>query len=238
MSGGAVGVVNVSAIIVTRGDVDLAPIVESFPSEWQRVIYNNGASVCTVNDPDGREDHFTVPDLKVYGRYAAIEFAGNEIIYVQDDDCIVSDPGEIIEWWHRLQRAPEDFKGHPHAAHVVCNMPPEFRHNFYGDHALVGFGAAFHRDAPRRAFEQWERAVTQRGGALEGQTTHHEHSRNGWLFYRTCDVVFTALTPRVLVDVSKENLPYASDESRMYRSASHVDERRRMLELALRVRGG
>jgi hypothetical protein len=101
-------------------------------------------------------------------------------------------------------------------------MPPEFRHDFYTDHALVGFGAVFHRDAPARAFEKFY-AVSPPG--TEG--------KNGeWGLIRdTCDIVFTALTPRVLVDVPVENLPWAYHWDRMYRQPELLAERVRMLDL-------
>ena len=38
-------------------------------------------------------------DLSVYGRYAAIEDARGDLIYVQDDDVIVSDPQAIVDAW-------------------------------------------------------------------------------------------------------------------------------------------
>jgi hypothetical protein len=53
---------------------------------------------------------------------------------------------------------------------------------------------------------------------------------------QTCDVVFTALTPRALVDVPYENLPWAEDPDRMYRQPGHQAERGKMLELAFRAR--
>jgi hypothetical protein len=49
--------VNVSAVIVTRGDCDLAPSLDALPRDWEKVIWNNGGSRA---------------DLAVYGRYAAI----------------------------------------------------------------------------------------------------------------------------------------------------------------------
>ena len=55
-------------------------------------------------------------------------------------------------------------------------------------------------------------------------------------FRRTCDIVLTALTPRVLVDVPKENLPWAEGEERMYRQPEHVGERKRMLDTVMATR--
>ncbi len=210
---------NVSAIIVTRGDVDLHPILDSLPPEWEGIVWNNGEGRCGVGNWN-REDarFYEVPDLSVYGRYAAIEYASHDLVYTQDDDVIVSDPAAITQRW-------ED-NNEGHRGGVICNMPQEFRPH-YTDSALVGFGAAFHRDAPARAFEKfWERYTGATWDDLGGED----------FYRRTCDVVFTTLTPRVLVDVPKKNLPYAEGPDRMYRQASHVGERTRMLELARRVR--
>jgi hypothetical protein len=55
-------------------------------------------------------------------------------------------------------------------------------------------------------------------------------------WHRTCDIVFTALTPRVLVDVPYEDLPWASAENRMWKQPTHREERGRMLELVRQVR--
>lgn len=224
--------VNVSAIIVTRGDVDLAPILDSLPADWERVVWDNGAGHVTV---DGAIvvslDRAWPGDVGVYGRYAAIEAAEGELIYVQDDDVVVSDPEAIETAWVAMRNTNEVGALPRHRdplGFVVCNMPPEFRHDFYAEHALVGFGAAFHRDAPARAFQRFELAgSTWRDGASADRLD---------MFHRTCDVVFTALTPRILVDVPKINLPYAEADYRMYRQPGHQAERSRMLELAMKVK--
>lgn len=182
----------VSAVLVTRGDVDLQPILETLP--FRNVI---------VWDNSQRQD------LAVYGRYAAIDEALFDVVYVQDDDVIL--PADSIE---ALLAAYEP-------GHVVCNMPERFRHDFYDDHALVGFGAIFDRDLPRAAEARFLAA---------NYTLDTRH------FHRTFDVVFTALTPRILVDVAYAQLPWAEDASRMYRQPNHVGERQRMLDLALQVR--
>ena len=62
---------NVSAVIVTRGDVDLTPVLNSIPID-DIVIWNNA------------ERH----DMCVYGRYAAIDECKHKYIYTQDDDAI------------------------------------------------------------------------------------------------------------------------------------------------------
>lgn len=203
---------NVCAIIVTRGDQNLAPVVSSLPPDWEVVVWDNS-----------RER-----DLAVYGRYAAIERTSAEVIYVQDDDCVVSAPDAIVEQWYESEAIIAAEHGDSFDF-VVCNMPQEFRHSFYEEHALVGFGAVFHRDAPFRAFARVADALPHAG-------------EEGWLrsletpfFHRTCDVAFTGLTPRVLVDVPHEDLPHAHYETRMWRQPGHQAERVRMLDLVRQI---
>jgi hypothetical protein len=219
-----VALVKVAAIIVTRGDQNPTlreRVMPSLPEEWQVLVWDNGKQALYEGRDEGR--YWNVPDVSVYGRYAAIEYTDAELIYVQDDDCVVSDPQAIVDAWHAHGRYPvERNPSWDSIDHVVCNMPSEFRHEFYEDHALVGFGACFHRDAPARAFE-WFFGISYRD----------EH--DAW-FHRCCDIVFTGLTPRVLVEVPHENLPYALHYDRMYRQAEHQVERARMREMMLEVR--
>lgn len=233
----------VSAIIVTRGDVDLRSVLYSLPEEWEVLVWDNRAGTVTTwkGSKWGVVAH-PVANLSVYGRYAAIAHAANDLIYVQDDDVIVSDPQAIVNEWDRVAlRQEQDPAGPPPDSewgrHVVCNMPPEFRHDFYIDHALVGFGAAFHRDAPERAFRRffgedtWPKMGPNWAAVSgPGDGVLREH------FNRTCDIVFTALTPRVLVDVPKENLPHAYDDTRMWRQSTHQEERTKMLDLVLKIK--
>lgn len=60
----------ITACLITRGDTDLQPILDTLP--YSEVI---------VWD-DNR------PDLKVYGRYELIREASNPVVYLQDDDCV------------------------------------------------------------------------------------------------------------------------------------------------------
>jgi hypothetical protein len=190
--------VNVSAIIVTRGDVELQPILTSLPEEWEKVVWDNSM-----------EAH----DLGPYGKYAAIERANHALIYVQDDDVVVSDP-EAIVW--------ESDSGGSEYGRLVCNMPPEFRPH-YPDSAMVGFGAAFHRDLPERAFQRFF-------------SYHATMTRDDPLFLRESCRAFTTLTPYVLVDVPKTDLPYVNDPNRLWKQPGHISCRDRMLALAREVR--
>lgn len=71
----------VSAVLVTRGDIDLSPIVKTLPFEV--VVWNNGE----------RFDH------QCYGRFAAIPETTTPHIYVQDDDLTI-DALELLAEYH------------------------------------------------------------------------------------------------------------------------------------------
>lgn len=229
---------DVSAIIVTRGDVDLKPVLKSLPDEWEVLVYDNGQGSISVRVLEsllarkitGKGE---LPDLSVYGRYAAIEYASGDLIYVQDDDCVVNDPQAIVQHWKDVALELGEIDRVNTRDHVVCNMPPQFRHDFYAEHSLVGFGACFHRELQERAFQRF---ITT--AKLAHHTPKAEWTELSDFFCRTCDIVFTGLTPRVLVDVPYENLPWASDDTRMWKQPTHQEERRRMLELVLEVRDG
>jgi hypothetical protein len=213
---------SVSAIIVTRGNVDLGPVLDSLPADWETLVWDNSGQIEASHVLARYAKILQDKDLSVYGRYAAIPYAKHDLIYVQDDDCIVSDPTLIVDAY--LDYEPPEYGNDPRIA-VACNMPQEFRHDFYAEHALVGFGAAFHRDAPKRAFDRWYAAEKEPG--LNGE----------WgLISRTCDIIFTALTPRILVDVPKENLSWAYTDDRMWRQPEHQAERAHMLELVTKIK--
>jgi hypothetical protein len=75
----------VTACLITRGDVDMRPILETLP--YRRVI---------IWGPDREE-------LRVYGRYAAMLEAETPFVYTQDDDCIFREHGSLMAA-HRLGR--------------------------------------------------------------------------------------------------------------------------------------
>lgn len=187
----------VAACIVTRGNVDLTEVIKSIPEDWEVVVWDNSKR------PN---------DLAVYGRYAAIWDTDAEIIYVQDDDAVLEPEG-----FDTLLAAYQ-----PNA--VTANMPARFRHDFYQEHCLVGFGAIFHRSLPALAFERF----LVRYSAMWNQKQPR--------FLRLCDIIFTGLTPRHLVDVPHRDLPWASDPDRMWKQPNHQAERSEMLELVRKVR--
>lgn len=197
---------SVAAVIVTRGDVDLQRIIgQDWPDAVHEIVVWNNAE----------EKH----DLAVYGRYAAIARTTQPLIFVQDDDVVL--PKESLEeiiW--------QCDSGSAEYGRLVVNMPQIFRHDFYREHALVGWGACFHRDLPEEAFASFWTGVTW--GTIPAVGTD--------FFNRTCDIVFTGLIPYTMVDVAYEALPCSEDATRMWKQRTHMEERQRMLELVKKAR--
>lgn len=179
----------VAACLVTRGNVPMDEIIESLPPEWEVVVWDNSK----------REN------LGVYGRYAAIGLTDAELIYVQDDDAVL-ERESLDALVNRAMMMP---------AALFANMPERFRPH-YPDSCLVGFGAAFGRDLPARAFERIERDPP--------------------FFNLTCDVFFTTLTERYLLDLPYRDRPFASDSDRMWKQADHVPMRSAALAEARALR--
>jgi len=200
---------NVSVCVATRGDVDMEPVLESFPDDWETVVWDNGREVCEI---DGSVS-VPVRDKGPHARFAAIKYASHDLIFVQDDDVIVSDPGLIVREWLDI------LEGYDRDDVVVCNMPPEFRQH-YPDSSMVGFGACFHRDAPELAFRRWD----EFGFARDD------------LFLRESCRIFTVLTPQYLVDIPKTDMPYASAPNRLWKQPGHVQSRDKALAMARQVR--
>ena len=189
----------VSAVIPTRGDVDLSEILDSLPFD-DIIVWDNS----------GRPQ-----DLGVYGRYAAIAEAKHAHIYTQDDDCLVDAVAVVAAY---------------EAGRLVANMPAG-RWPDYPDSALVGWGAIFHRDLPTRAFDRFHLLD------LDEEDWQFVYADDG-CFSRECDGVFTALTPRTIIDVGFQHLPWAEDPARaLFKQPGHAAKRARMLDLARRVRG-
>ncbi len=76
-----------TAVIVTRGNVDLEPVLNGIPKEWPRVIWDNSQ----------RDEN-----LKVYGHFAALAEVETEFSYTQDDDAICP-AAELLALWDEKQ---------------------------------------------------------------------------------------------------------------------------------------
>jgi hypothetical protein len=63
---------NVTGIVVTRGDVDVSPVVASMACCDETIVYDNSQE----------------QDYKVYGRFIAAKRARNPVVFVVDDDAV------------------------------------------------------------------------------------------------------------------------------------------------------
>jgi len=115
----------VTACLVTRGDVDMQPILDTLP--YGEVI---------VWDNSQREF-----DLKVYGRYMAMSEASNPVVYFQDDDCIVRHHDELLAAYRPGVLVATWGHGDTPAGYEDC--------------AIFPGGALVDRDLPGHAFARY-----------------------------------------------------------------------------------
>lgn len=160
-------------------------------------------------------DNSIMEDLSVYGRYAMLADVREDIVIVQDDDVVLP--------WESIQALIASYE----PDRIVANMPQEFRRPFYQQHCLLGFGSIFDKGLDVAAHARFLNAMT-----FSRKTDDFDQ-----FFKRTCDVIFTALTPYTLVDLPVTILDYARDEGRMFRDPNHTRERQRALDLSLSIRG-
>ncbi len=103
-----------SAVIVTKGDRDLSEVIETLRGFDEVIVWDNSRA-CR--------------DVKVFGRYAGAFMSRNEVIYVQDDDCVTS---------------PDAIMGSFLPGRLVCNVPPDRRREYAGTNiTLMGWGSVF-----------------------------------------------------------------------------------------------
>lgn len=119
----------VSAIIPTRGDVDLESIVATLPYD-EVIIWNNA-------------EH--IENARTFGRYLAIAQAKHDTIYFQDDDLIFTAHEQLCAAHNK-----ED-------GLFTSNMPSPWWEEQYErfDMALVGAGSLVPRDLPWAAFGRY-----------------------------------------------------------------------------------
>lgn len=169
----------VSAVLITYGDVALEPILYSLPFE-DIVVWNS------------KELTPMQRTMQMYGRYKAADQCKNDVVYVQDDDCIVD-----------VRQLVHQFK----IDSVTCNMPVAKREEYKmlaPGVSLVGWGAVFHKDC-LNVFDKYI------GGCPADD-----------LFYREADRVFTYLNHVRNVDVPFRHLPHAHHKSRLGAQPEHL----------------
>jgi hypothetical protein len=174
-----ISVDDVTAIIVTRGDVSLNPIRES-------LIFD---SVIVWDNRKGE-------DLGAFGRYAAIEEAESPYIYVQDDDCVLTEAAQLA----LLDAYEPDV--------LVSNMPSDWNGSAMPLLALPGWGAIFDWYLPEDAFHRWKDAQPRDFGS-------DDFNRIG------CDIVFPVLTESRMIDLGHHNLPHAEGSDRTCKQADY-----------------
>ena len=119
---------DITAVIVTRGDVDLTPILETLPY-GETIIWDNSQRQV---------------DARAYGRYLAVEEAENEVIYFQDDDVIFTAHDELLAAYEPVK--------------ITTNMPsPWYERTGYDvlKQAMVGAGSLVDRDLSSIAIETY-----------------------------------------------------------------------------------
>lgn len=160
---------DVTAVLVTRcaadGEEVAADLLDFFPVTY---IWDNSELI----------------DLGAFGRYAAIFLnSTGPVIYVQDDDCMVSDADK--------QRLIDNYE----PGVITALMPPE--RTDYTDTVLIGWGAIFDRDLPYQAFSRWNAA---------GHDMCSQEFR-----VVGADFVFPMITPWKRLDAYHQDLPRAHD---------------------------
>jgi len=120
---------DVTACLVTRGNVDLTPILES-------LIFTN----VIVWDNSVRDNYRT------FGRYMAAREASTRVIYFQDDDMVV--PATTQRVLLETYRPGE----------ITANSPLSYRSSTYASLSWLGWGSLHPRGLPDVTFARWRRA--------------------------------------------------------------------------------
>jgi hypothetical protein len=220
---------DITAIIVTRGDVPLTPILDSLQDVGfaEVIVWNNGTGIVSKYHRSGAAVEVAegLEDQAVFGRYSAMRYADRDLIYVQDDDCLI--PAANLIQVASMYR-PED--------RIIANMPKS-RWPDYPDSCMVGWGAIFHKDLFMVALGRFVAGLN--GGVADLSAINDETLAlcRSPEFCRECDVVFTVLTPSVKVDLGFEHLPWAEDPNRaMFLKPGRQAERDHMYALARQAR--
>jgi hypothetical protein len=112
-----------SAVLVTRGDVDLRPVLDSLAAFSEVLVWDNS-----------RRTNF-----KVLGRYRAALEARNAVVYTQDDDCVV-EAAEVVA----------AYEGGKVVCNMPAQKRDEYKALGCAGIALVGWGACFDRELVHR----------------------------------------------------------------------------------------
>lgn len=101
----------IAAVLVTKGDVDLQPIIATIPKQWPVHVWDNSK---------------TVLDAKTFGRWLAAERVSAEWLFFQDDDVLFTEHDALVRA-HR--QAPQM---------ATLNMPSPWYEKVQASWAPVG----------------------------------------------------------------------------------------------------
>lgn len=111
---------NISAVVVTKGDRDLSEVVESLTHFDEIIIWDNSKSCM---------------DMKVFGRFAGAYCARNNWVYVQDDDCLINSK-KLVSDFESIKIGRDQ---------IYSNFPVDRRLGYLGSGiTLIGWGTLFH----------------------------------------------------------------------------------------------
>lgn len=180
----------ITAVVVTRGDRNISQVIDSLNHFDELIVWDNSKAI---------------KDLKVFGRYAGAFIARNDLIYIQDDDCLINTQ-ELLDHYNLSGRPLTD---------VFSNFPENRRSEYAGTKiTLLGWGSIFHKEN------------------LDVFTKYLRYYKFDDLFLRECDRVFSYLNKVIHTDVGVNHLPYAYGDDRMGKEQCHrydfLDIRRRL----------
>ncbi len=117
----------VAAVLVTKGDVDMQPIIDELPY-GEVFVWDNSKRL----------------DYKVFGRYMGMLETTMPVIYTQDDDCLV----------HNHQQLLDEYEPGVVTGNIQNDVA---RIKFYRDTTMLGWGSIFDRTLPWQAFARFAR---------------------------------------------------------------------------------
>jgi len=205
----------ITACLVTRGNVDMNPIIDSLPY-GQVIIWDNSQEIV---------------DLKVYGRYEVAKQASNDVIYWQDDDVIFSEHDALMAAYE-----PGVF---------VSNNAHGSNAGGYDDLALQAAGALCPRHLVDYTWARWferfpynlyEKASCLQDDGIEMPVRGIAGFTLGVLY--EADFIFGVLCPRwKQIDLPYTRL-YADDDSRLCRQPWQEGLKLEMTNIARAIRDG
>ncbi len=140
-------------------------------------------------------------NIALAGRFEAAKLASNDVIYTQDDDCLIHNIDSLIQMFDE--------------EHLICNITP-FHYNLYrhltvgrGEITLLGWGSI------------WDRRWVDFSRYLEFYPADER-------FMIEADRIFTASLQRphhyLLTDTDISELPSAHEMMALSQRRSHFDE--------------